>query len=318
MILKQVFFILLLLSISLNLNAQQNTNPPPPSLELEETTEQDLDSEEVESFADEEPEQNTEEINIKTAEEINAKAEKLLEPKKSHTQVVPYYSETESTPILKKITKKGEKIYATKKSEQKYLASLSMGPFFPANLEGDVEGITYSNVYDTSPKLMAIFNIEWQFFKSAGKMGFQSGVGLFGAQGFGRFTSRPSVAAEESISLLVLPVQLNLVYRMHYWDMQPIIPFGAVGGIYHGMVEIRDDKSSLGENLKFGGGAAWQWLGGVQIMLDGLDKEVLWQLDQDYGINHVYLTANIRQIFGLSNIYDFSALYYEGGFGFEF
>jgi hypothetical protein len=38
----------------------------------------------------------------------------------------------------------------------------------------------------------------------------------------------------------------------------------------------------------------------------------------DYGINHVYLTFDARQILGLSRVYDFTGLYYEGGVLFEF
>lgn len=284
-----------------------------------ETTESELTEElaKEKSFADENAEQEQTEINKKTAAELNRKSDELLKAKKTHLQVVPYYS-GQPAPTLKKKTRLGAKVYATKNSSQKYFSGLRLGPFAPSNLQGNIDGITYQNVYGTSPRMMVNIDFEWQFLRTVGKMGLQTGLGFFVSQGFGRFVNRTDIAAEESFSLFVLPMHLTLMYRMQYWDTQPLIPFGGVGGVYYGMSEYRDDKTAIGEKFKFAGAAAWQWVGGVQIMMDALDKEVLWQLDQDYGINHVYLTANIRQIFGLSSIYDFSALYYEGGFAFEF
>jgi len=236
---------------------------------------------------------------------------------KVHVYVVPYTRDdddgaTESAAgnISSKTTSPPIK---TKPS--KHYASFHIGSYNPTNLQGDTPGITYANVYGGAVPMFQ-FDYEWDFFRSFGKLGLKSGIGFFTAEGDGRFVTPPQLQSQEELLLICLPFTAAGVYHFEFWDRQLFIPYIEGGADYFGIFEIPTESTTVTQS-KFGGSAAIHYAAGLQFQIDFLDREGLFNMNKEYGINHLYLTAGIRQFVGLGQ-FDFSALMFEGGFSFEF
>jgi hypothetical protein len=250
----------------------------------------------------------------------NKEAQKRQTPQDegSHLRLVPFAAGDDKEPILQEKQKKGVHIYKTTPSPISRSAGIHVGPITPTNLSGKIDGITYKNVYGNATPFLVGFDYEFLLFQEAGKFGLRPALGFFTASGQGRFRSTPSLQADEIISLYAFPTSLSATYHLQFWDRQILVPFGEAGGDYIGFMEYRPDKEKFQDATRFGGATAWHWAAGLQLQLDFLNREGLWQLDSEYGINHIYLVGDVRQIIGLSTPYDFTALVYEGGFLFEF
>jgi hypothetical protein len=222
---------------------------------------------------------------------------------------------------LIRIKKDGTYIYKTEESKQKDAFSFAFGLFDPSNLSNpDAQGPTaeFKNNYDqtNSPAIMATY--EWQFMKSpVGKMGLRVGSGLYVAQGNGHFKStgpNSALTPREIFTFLAMPNNVGVVYRMQFWDRQLFVPYGEGGGIAWTFAELRDDN----KNPKFGGALGAYFAAGLAVNLTYFDKVAALQLDREYGINRVYLTAEYRPIISLSEKYDFSSDMIDAGFLMEF
>ncbi|MCC6277497.1 MAG: hypothetical protein IT289_06255 [Oligoflexia bacterium] len=221
-----------------------------------------------------------------------------------------------SQPKVDQKLRSGAVVYKTKQSPIKGLAGVRIAPYNPTRLDGDTAGIDYETIYKRGT-ILATFDYEFYLFRNFGKFGIKPSIGMFAASGNGRFKNNVTVEAEEKISLYGFPMTASAVYHLQIWDRQFLVPYAEAGISYIGFAEHRPDKSGLSA-FKFGGAPAWSWAAGGQIQLDFLDKAGVWQLDTEYGINHIYLVAGVRQVIGLSTRFDFTTLLYEGGVWFEF
>jgi len=257
---------------------------------------------------------------VTTPEQVkSADAQKRITPKEdtSHTSLVPYYG-ADHNPELQSKMKNGTYIYKTQESPQHFGAGFHAGPYTPTNLQGDTPGVTYTNVYGGKSSILVGLDAEWQFFQGFGKLGLKGGLGFFSQKGQGRFLHNPGQQADEVFTLFELPMSAGLIYHFQYWNRQILVPFAEGGGDYFGLLEARSDKTAISEVLHYGGAAAAHWAAGLQVQLDFLDRQGIWELDQEYGINHIYLVLDARQIIGLSSLYDVSSFVFEGGILFEF
>lgn len=219
---------------------------------------------------------------------------------------------------LIRIKKDGTYIYKTEESKQTNAFSFGVGMFDPENLANpDADGpqAEFKNNYDqtNSPTIMAHY--EWQFMRSpVGKMGMRFGSGLYVAQGNGHFKSSNGLTPKEIFTFAAMPNSVGLVYRMQFWDKQLLVPYAEGGGIAWTFAELRDDN----KKPKFGGAGAAYAAFGAALNLTYFDKFAAIQLDREYGINRVYLTAEYRPIFALSDRYDFSGNMIDAGFLMEY
>jgi len=248
-------------------------------------------------------------------------AQKRVAPPKDkvHTTVAPYTRDeddgaTESAAGNLSSSKTTSPPVKVKPS--KHYASFHIGSYYPSNLQSSVAGVTYANVYGEKSVPMFQFDYEWDFFRSFGKLGLKSGIGFFTAEGDGRFVTPPNFQSQEELLLVVLPLTEAAVYHLEFWDRQLFVPYGEAGVDYFGIFEIPTIATSPGQ-AKFGGSAAAHYAAGLQFQIDFLDREGLFNMGKEFGINHLYLTAGIRQFIGLGE-FDFSAMMFEGGFSFEF
>jgi hypothetical protein len=141
-------------------------------------------------------------------------------------------------------------------------------------------------------------------------------VGIITAQAKGRFThpTRVDEETDERFTCVMLPLQATLLYRFQFWDTQLFVPFVEGGGMYAPIIELRDDTNAP----RYGGAPAAVAAGGLNILLDGLDPTSILHLDADYGINHVWLTLQYRQIVGVKKDLDISSNLISAGLSFDF
>jgi len=256
---------------------------------------------------------DNDEISSKDAQKRKTPAEN-----ESTLRLVPFGASDDEELKLEQKLKKGVHLYKTKPSPLTRSAGIRVGPYTPTNLSGDTAGVTFQNVYPTATPFLIGLDYEFLLFQKIGKIGIRPALAFITASGQGRFKNAPTLQAEEIVSLYAFPASISGVYHLQFWDNQPLVPFGEAGGDYIGFMEYRPDKEKFADATRYGGAPAWHWAAGLQLQLDFLNREGLWQLDSEYGINHIYLVGAVRQIIGLDSTFNFSALVYEGGFLFEF
>jgi len=220
---------------------------------------------------------------------------------------------------LIKIGKDKTYYYKVKESEQKRAASFHIGVYDPSNLsnpDSDFKASFYDN-YDQSQNPAVIFEYEWQGWQSAiGKFGIRAGTGILVAQGNGHFASgvNQALTPREQFTFFALPNTLGAVYRMHLFHRQLLVPYAEGGGLAWTFSEFRDDNKAP----KFGGALGAYGAVGVAFNLTYFDYLTRIQLDREYGINACYMTAEYRHVFTLSQRFDFTSDYFNGGFLMEF
>lgn len=222
---------------------------------------------------------------------------------------------------LIRITKDRTYIYKVDETDQKRAASFRIGVFNPVNLENPeaqgVTGATFEENYDQATNPAIMFDYEWQLWRAAiGKIGIRAGAGLFIAQGNGHFSSEINRDRKprEIFTFWAVPSSAGAVYRLQIWDKQLFVPYAEGGGMGIPFGEFRDDDRPP----KWGGAFAAYYAAGLAINLTYFDSMSGIQLDREYGINRIYLTAEYRGIVGLSDNYDFSSDLINGGLLMEF
>lgn len=222
---------------------------------------------------------------------------------------------------LIRIDKNRKYIYKVNESEQKNAVAVRVGFAEFNDLENPEEsgqvGSTFDENYDNSNSPMVLIDYEWQLFRTPiGKLGVRMGGGVFYAQGNGHFvsTTNQSKTPREVFTFFAVPVNLGATYRMQIWDQQLIVPYGEGGLTAIGFAEIRDDD----KGPKFGGAPAGYFAAGAAFNLTYFDNLSRIMLDREYGINRVYLTGEYRAIIGLSQNYDFTSDFINGGIMMEF
>lgn len=223
---------------------------------------------------------------------------------------------------LTRITKDLKYIYDVKESPQKYAVSAHFGMIDLSNLSNPEEGgqpsSSFADNYD-SPTVPAVFiDYEWQLWRPGiGKLGLTAGSGVIVAQGNGHFVHpdlNPGKSPQEVFTFLAFPLSIGAVYRLKIWDNQLFVPYAAGGISGFGFTELRDDNKSP----KFGGSAATYFAAGTAINVTYFDKISRLTLDREYGINRMYFFGEYRALISLSNRYDFSSDYINGGLLMEF
>lgn len=215
------------------------------------------------------------------------------------------------------ISTQGEFYYPVEKSEFVGAAGVRFGVLSPPDLRNPDNGLTFKQIYKNSSVLPAIgFDYEYPFTRAIGRMGLRAEVGIITAQAKGRFKNPARIDEEtdERFTFLMLPLQATLLYRFQFWDTQLFVPFVEGGGMYAPIIELRDDTKAP----RYGGAPAAVAAGGLNILLDGLDPTSILHLDADYGINHVWLTLQYRQIVGVKKDLDISSNLISAGLSFDF
>lgn len=221
---------------------------------------------------------------------------------------------------LIKIDKNKVYHYKVPTSEQKGAGSFKIAVYEPTNLENpdDPSRINYDSVYDDTNTPLLLYEHEWQKGRRFGKFGITASGGFFFAKGTGQFAD-PSIPdeAREEFMMFVIPLHVGVIYRLAYTDTQLFAPYagGGVGGM--AFAERRDDDQNprLGAALGFSPNAVAY--AGLAVQL-GKGARSFLDLDREYGINKLWLTAEYRTYIHFGGDYDFSGDAINGGFTAEF
>ncbi len=194
--------------------------------------------------------------------------------------------------------------------------------YFPAP-SINIENLTYEDIYGNNSNIAFFLNYEWKFLKKVGSLSLVPEIGLSWARGTGRFASgsiNEGETPKEKYFLFVIPVGAGLMYRLQYWKNQIFTPFAIGGASYFVLLETRDDFkfSDPKESLAVAATPALYFGGGIQLSLDSFSRRAINTLDREFGINHIYFVAEVRQYFGLSNNLNFTGLVFSGGIRVDF
>ena len=199
---------------------------------------------------------------------------------------------------LYKITKEGEYLYKVQKTPQRATVAVRLGIFDAPNLVNSVNGLSFSTLYGGDDPIL-FFTYEWKLDHWLRNLSFTGGSGLLIASGNGRLESGDQAGQEskEKFTFIMLPNHVGLSYKFRFSDTQKLIPYVEAGPGYYVFNEYRDDGiPPLG---RWGGAIVMHAVGGLAFSISDLDRDSSIRLDADYGINGVWLTAEVRQLVGL-------------------
>ncbi len=220
---------------------------------------------------------------------------------------------------LIRVTKDRAYLYKVDESPQDKAIVFQAGPFDPVNLrnpETDGPNASFAKNYAEGTAPAILITREWQLWRMAiGKFGLQVGTGFFVAQGHGHFVHlTDGKIPMETFTFIALPNSVGGVYRMQFTKHQMFVPYGGGGGLAYTFSEVRDDH----KGPKFGGALAAYVDAGVAFDLTYFDYLTRIQLDREYGLHSIYLTVEYRRNIALSERYDFSGNYINGGLVMEY
>jgi hypothetical protein len=232
------------------------------------------------------------------------------------TQEPPKFSGRAGTEPPLTITSKGEFIYPVENSPLEGMFSFRFGLLTPPDLKNADNGVSFTKQYGSSDLPILFGDYEWKLTQKLGRLGIKLGSGLAVARGNGRFknAARAAEIPDEKFTFLMFPNQLTAIYRFQYSEKQLFVPFIEGGGGYFGILEMRDDNKPP----NIGGSGVAVAAGGVNFLLDAIDPHAVRQLDTEWGINHVWLTLEYRQIVGMRSDMDFTSGIFNAGFAMEF
>lgn len=219
---------------------------------------------------------------------------------------------------LIKIDKNKVYQYKVKTSEQKSSAALRFGMYEPTELANPEDAsLTFDELYDQTDYPFIAYDQDWIFFKKFGELAWKIGGALYVAQGNGRFAASPGgfnqgQTPREKFTLIVVPITVGVSYKLKYFNNQWLIPYVEGGLDAFNFAEVRDDNKNPSIGAKLGLAPAAHASAGLSLPL-GRDASSFLDLDREYGINAVYLTAEFRHYFALSSKFDFSGDAITGG-----
>lgn len=214
------------------------------------------------------------------------------------------------------ITAEGEYLYPIEHSEFTGAAGVRIGAMAPPNISNPDNRLSFKDIYGSDPVPAVMFEYEYPLTRAIGRVGIKFETGFIVRQGQGHFKSaaRATETADERFTFVMVPLQASVMYRFQFADAQWIVPFVEGGANYSGIAELRDDNKAP----RVGGSPALIAGGGVSLLLDWIDRRAIAQLDADYGINHVWATAQYRQIQGLKKDLDISSNLISVGVTFDY
>ena len=215
---------------------------------------------------------------------------------------------------LTRIDRDGVYYYKRVESEQTNSMTVNFGSLSPPNLVNDV--VDYSDVYGESNLTTLVVDYEWPYRMSFGEVGLKAIFGLAFAQGNGVFAD-PSVGVDGALELYTLytiPILFGGIYKFKLSDDAFFIPYleAAAGGYL--FIETRDDNGDNSWDIAAGGLGG----GGLMINLSSLDLENAIILDNDYGINDLYLNIGAKFLAGAGTAASVSSLMINVGFTADF
>ena len=139
--------------------------------------------------------------------------------------------------------------------------------------------------------------------------------GLSHNKGRGKFVDDlMNFEAREKYTLWFLPMGVGVTYRLKFIPNQILLPYISAFLNYNLLLEYRESF----EAFKYLGIFGSHFSGGISINLGWFERLSALQLDQDFGINNVYLTLEGRQVVSFEKNNDITGFVFLGGLSFEY
>lgn len=227
---------------------------------------------------------------------------------------------------LVRITKDGAYIYDIQRPLKNQSSKITFGMAYQPEISVDVEqrdnagngtGVfntyIFEDFYAESSGLILGYDYESYPWVDKGRLGYQIGFGAMFVTGNGILvtTGQPS---NEKFTFITLPINAGAVYRFEYKDKQLVAPYVAGGATLLSLIEKREDLAQ--PNAAFGFG--FYGAGGVMLNVGALDPDAGYQLDSEYGISNLWLTAEFRLTEVNNEAFTFSNQYLNAGLSFDF
>ena len=147
-----------------------------------------------------------------------------------------------------------------------------------------------------------------------GRYGVEGGVGFFFKDG-DAVGIADGVQSRDSFSFFLLPMETNFVWRADYWKWDYLVPYTKFGFDY---VFFRENlKGDITKGMKYG----FHFVGGLQINLSKIGGDSMLDMEEETGINELFLTLEVEyqfiDNFGSKGL-NLSGPIYSLGFLFEF
>ncbi|MFZ4404805.1 MAG: hypothetical protein ACOYOK_11945 [Pseudobdellovibrionaceae bacterium] len=214
---------------------------------------------------------------------------------------------------LLKIDSDGTYLYKTPRLQGRNSGHIRFGTAQSPDIVA-ADGTTFSQMYKESEVFTFLFDYEGDMLVgSAGRLGWLAGFGFFTAQGNGRF-AQTGQEAQEKYNFFAVPLNAGLIYKLENSDRQWIVPYALGGLSYYGLLEVRNDNKkydAVGTAAAFGGG-------GLQFNITAVDREMAFNLQNEYGITNLWFSAEYRYVQSFSQDVDVSANIITGGISMDF
>ena len=115
-------------------------------------------------------------------------------------------------------------------------------------------------------------------------------VGLGWYQEVDSAVSASGSRTDDFVMLTALPLSASATLRLDFFQDQPIVPYGGVGGQIWPWKETVSVSGAKTNGGKFG----WHWNAGGQILLDAFDRGAASKLRARTGIDNTYLVVDYR------------------------
>ena len=216
---------------------------------------------------------------------------------------------------LYKINKNEEYLYRYNKSDFHGFFHLKIGSYNFEKLPSKTPGNQFVDFYDSNSATTFLLEYDWPVFKQVESLSLNLSGGFSYNRGRGQFVdTNIKTKAREKYTLWFLPLGVGLTYKLHFVSNQIFLPYVTGGLNYNLLLEHR--KSF--EAFKYLGIFGSYFGGGLSINLGWFERLSALQLDQEFGINNVYLTLEARQVVSFEKDYDIAGLVFLGGLSFEY
>ncbi len=229
---------------------------------------------------------------------------------------------------LVRITQDGSYIYDTYRPLKSESSSFSIGqanhPVISIQIEsvdpltglpdGGVQNLEFEDFYHENSGLTLGYNYQKFPWINQGKLGYEIGLSAMIVTGNGRLVATPAVESKESFTFVTMPITLGAVYRLEWKDRQMFAPYASGGATYVALIEKREDKAAP----NFAGGFGYYGTAGVLFNLSSFDADSGFQLESEYGISNMWLSAEFKVIEVNAESFEFSNAYVNAGLFFDF
>jgi hypothetical protein len=202
-----------------------------------------------------------------------------------------------------------------------HAAGLKIGTTLTQNVtaSGDFAARSFQDVYTSTPIPGLTFFYEYQPFHSEwfGNLGLVASLGASLSRGKGVFAADigyggASRTSRTQFSFVTVPATLALNYRFNL--LRLLRPYVQLGPTLVGYFESRSDRPPGHRGYSRAVSAS----GGVNILLDFMDRRSSWERYEGAGIKHSYLTVDFTRLSTFSGDVDFTDSGFNVGLTFEF